>query len=278
MPISAYTVSLNLATATGVLLGGQRMALVPRPSLMQPLRTLRARRALGWLGALAIGLTLTTPGAAGPSTAGPSQEPLYPLDTISRSAARGAFQCPEVDLVDYRGDGMKYAPYTRVFSGFRDRLKKFEQVVEQVARETYGRPPLRIVNLGSFNCRRMTTYATWISEHGLGNAIDVAGFDFGPLPKGATLPAGLPATFRNGFEVRVQPHWSGKTRDAAIHGRFLKTFARRLIGRKDVFRVLLGPGYPGHQNHFHFDMAPFTMVQIFEDGQILKPLPAPTSP
>lgn len=245
---------------------------------MQPSRSSRAPRALGWLGALAIGLTLTTPGAAAPTAAAPSQEPPYPLDTIARSAARGALQCPDVELIDYRGDGMKYAPYARVFSGFRDRLKKFEQVVDQAARETYGRPPLRIVNLGSFNCRRMTTYATWISEHGLGNAIDVAGFDFGPLPKGATLPSGLPASFRNGFEVRVQRHWSGKTRDAAIHARFLKSLTRRLIGRKDVFRVLLGPGYPGHQNHFHFDMAPYNMVQIFEDGQLLKPLPAPTSP
>jgi hypothetical protein len=58
----------------------------------------------------------------------------------------------------------------------------------------------------------------------------------------------------------------------------LKTLARRLIGRKDVFRVLLGPGYPGHQNHFHFDMAPFTMVQIFEDGKVLTPLAPSSSP
>jgi BirA family biotin operon repressor/biotin-[acetyl-CoA-carboxylase] ligase len=45
-----------------------------------------------------------------------------------------------------------------------------------------------------------------------------------------------------------------------------------LIGRDDVFRVLLGPGYPGHDTHFHFDMAPWRMVQIFEDG---RPLEAP---
>jgi hypothetical protein len=36
--------------------------------------------------------------------------------------------------------------------------------------------------------------------------------------------------------------------------------------------VLLGPGYPGHYNHFHFDMASFRMVQIFdENGRALSP-------
>lgn len=188
------------------------------------------------------------------------------------------FHCPKVDLVDYKGDAMKYDPWVRVYTGFLDRLKRFEQVVDQVARETYGRPPTRIVNLGTYNCRRMAAYPEWMSEHGLGNAIDIAGFDFGPLPKDAKLPDGLPASFRSAFNVRVLAHWSGKTRDAAIHARFLKTLARRLIGRKDVFRVLLGPGYPGHVNHFHFDMAPFTMVQIFDDGKVLTPLPPPQTP
>jgi hypothetical protein len=226
------------------------------------------------LGVLALAITLSRPSAA----AGPDPEPPYPLDTISRNVApNGLLQCPAVDLVDYRGDTIKYNPWVRVYSGFKERLQKFEQVVDQVARETYGRPPVRIVNLGSFNCRRMAAYPAWISEHGLGNAIDIAGFDFGPLPKGAALPAGIPASFKTGFEVRVLGHWSGKTRDAVIHGRFLKTLARRLIGRKDVFRVLLGPGYPGHQNHFHFDMASFNLVQIFEDGKVLTPL-TPSSP
>lgn len=237
---------------------------------MPPAEISRTPRWIGAIGALALALT-----CAGESAAGPDPEPPYGLDSLSRSVApNGTFECPKVDLVDYRGDAMKYDPWVRVFSGFKDRLKKFEQVVDQVGREVYGRPPTRIVNLGTYNCRRMTTYSAWMSEHALGNAIDIAGFNFGPLPKDAALPAGLPASFRNGFEVRVLSHWSGKTRDTAVHARFLKTLARRLIGRKDVFRVLLGPGYPGHVNHFHFDMAPFTMVQIFDDGKLLTPLPA----
>jgi hypothetical protein len=117
----------------------------------------------------------------------------------------------------------------------------------------------------------MREHAEWLSEHAFGNAIDVEGFDFGHLPKGASLPPGLDKVFANGFEVRVLSHWGKKNGHAAVHARFLRTLAQRLAAQKDVFRVLLGPGYPGHNNHFHFDMAPFRLVQIFEDGRLITP-------
>ena len=77
----------------------------------------------------------------------------------------------------------------------------------------------------------------------------------------------MPAAFAHPFEVRVISHWKARAGHAALHGRFLKALARRLVSRNDVFRVLLGPGYPGHDNHFHFDMAPFRMVEIYEEGR-----------
>lgn len=206
-----------------------------------------------------------------PLSAGADDDPPYALDAVSREiAARGRFQCPEVDLVDYGGDVLRYSPRLRVNGAFRERLAKFETVVVDVAREVYGRPPARIVDAGAFVCRRMTTYPELLSEHALGNAIDVAGFDFGPLPKGSKLPAGLPARFRYPLQVRVERHWSAKAGDAAVHSRFLHALARRLIARRDVFRVLLGPGYPGHANHFHFDMSTFRMVQIFDGGKVIE--------
>lgn len=187
-------------------------------------------------------------------------------------------KCPKVDLVDHRGDTVRFSPPAHVFSGFRDRLAKLEGVVAEVAIEVYGRAPVRIVNLGTFNCRRMTSYPDWLSEHGLGNAIDVAGFDFGGLAKDAKLPAGLHKSFKGPFEVRLDKHWNANVGLAAVHARFLKTLARRLIGRKDVFRVLLGPGYPGHANHFHFDMAPFRLVEIYDKGELLTADPEPRAP
>jgi Extensin-like protein C-terminus len=206
------------------------------------------------------------------SAAGP--EPPYPLDGIAREIPEGAaVTCPKVDIEGYRGDVVRYKPILWVHPAFRDRLAVFERVVRDTAIEIYGRAPERIVQLGGYGCRRMREHAGWLSEHALGNAIDVEGFDFGHLPKGAALPAGLDKSFANGFEVRVIAHWAKKSGQAAVHARFLRTLAQRLIDRDDAFHVLLGPGYPGHKSHFHFDMAPFRLVQIFEDGQLMAPTP-----
>jgi Extensin-like protein C-terminus len=232
------------------------------------------RRPLLLFGAALATLTLDAAAVATPAGEAP-----YRLDSLSRQLAPGTpFGCPDLELVDYKGGAIRVRPHARVIPEFKERLEKLEGVVAAVATEVYGRPPVALVDLGTFACRRMEGHPRWLSEHGLGNAIDVAGFDFGPLPRGATLPAGLDRTFKNGFEVRVQTHWKSKTGHAAVHARFLKLLARRLIARSDIFRVLLGPGYPGHGNHFHFDMAPSRMVQIFEDGQVLKPDPPPSSP
>lgn len=232
------------------------------------------RRAL-----LICGAALATLAVDVTASATPPGEAVYPLDGLSRQLAPGTpFGCPDVPLVDYRGDAIRFRPPARVIPEFKERLEKLSLVVAAVATEVYGRPPLALVDLGTFACRRMEGHPRWLSEHGLGNAIDVAGFDFGPLPKGAVLPARLDKTFKNGFEVRVQSHWKARTGHAAVHARFLKTLARRLIARPDVFRVLLGPGYPGHGNHFHFDMAPFRLVQIFDDGQVLTADPPPRAP
>jgi hypothetical protein len=221
------------------------------------------------LGLFVFALALHCPAAALPEP----PEPPYALDMMARTVpATGPLKCPEIDLSDYKGDIVPLSSTTKVFTGFRDRLKEFEKIARDSGIETYGRPPSQIVHLGTYQCRRIAAYPDWLSEHALGNAIDIAGFDFGPLPKGASLPSGLPGAFKNGFEVRVLSHWKAKSGDAAAHAGFLKTVAQRLIARKDIFRVLLGPGYPGHANHFHFDIAPFRMVEIYDDGQ---PLVAP---
>ena len=192
----------------------------------------------------------------------------YALDALPRELPKGEpFGCPEVDLVDYKGTVVRFSSRVLVFKDFAPHLARFEEVARDVGIEIYGRPPSRIVHLGGFVCRRMTAYPNWLSEHGLGNAIDVSGFDFGPLPKDSQLPEGLPKGFKAGFEVRVERHWARKQGHAAVHARFLRTLADRLVARKDVFRVLLGPGYPAHDNHFHFDMSPFRMVEIYEDGK-----------
>jgi hypothetical protein len=188
----------------------------------------------------------------------------YPLDAIERTLQPGApLPCAGPGLVTYRGEGMRYSAPARVDPAFRERLRALDRIVVQTAIEFYGRAPLRMQHLGTINCRRMRLYQDWVSEHALGNAIDVAGFDFGPLPRGASLPEGTPKALRRGFSVRVLSHWNTTRGPGAVHREFLRTLAQRLIDRTDVFRVVLGPAWPGHENHLHLDCAPYRVVAVF---------------
>lgn len=200
-----------------------------------------------------------------------AEEP-FPLDDLPRSVdAAGRIQCPKVDLVTYRGDILRYASPVRVHPGFRLRLQRFEAVVRDVATEIYGRAPSRVRHLGTYNCRRIRTWPTYLSEHGLGNAVDVAGFDFPALPRQAARTSALPPALRRSFQVRMEPDWDGHTGVQVLHGKFLHLLAERLIARDDIFRVLLGPAYPGHKNHFHFDCAPWRIVEVFPPQPTVPP-------
>jgi extensin-like protein len=222
--------------------------------------------------ATALVLALGTVTFGAPSSAEPDKPPAYPLDAISRSVpARGTLECPKVDLVDHRGENIKYSPLqTLVAAPFGERLKKLERVISEVGVEMFGRAPSRIVHAGTYTCRRMAAHNEFLSEHALGNAIDIEGFDFDALPKDKTLPPGVPAEFKSAFQVRVLKHWSSTVGNDATRARFLKTLVQRVINRDDVIRVALGPGYPNHKSHFHFDMAPFCLVQIFDHGTAMQ--------
>ncbi len=190
----------------------------------------------------------------------------YPLDKLSRRIPkRGPVPCPKLDFVIYRGKHLKYQFPAKVYAGFRDRLAKFEKVVSEVGTEFYGRPPRRIVHMGTYSCRRISAYPTWLSEHAFGNAIDIEGFDFGPLPRGKALPQGVHRAFRGYFRVRVLNHWKVKRGPAKVHARFLRALVKKLQQRRDIFRCMLGPAYPGHRNHFHFDAAPWRIIDGFVD-------------
>ena len=185
----------------------------------------------------------------------------YGLDEVSRETpAKGRVRCPKVAMVRYRGDTIRYHKPVRVYVGFRDKLREFEKVVEQVAIEVYGRKPRRIRHLGTYNCRRIRRYPTFLSEHALGNAIDIEAFVFGRASRAGRAKA--PRRLRRGFTVSVAKHWGATRGTAAIHARFLRLLAERLVEREDVFRVLLGPGYPGHDDHFHVDFSPWRIVEI----------------
>ncbi len=190
--------------------------------------------------------------------------PPYPLDQAMREVpTRGKLTCERGHLVRYAGEALKYRKAVLVHPAFKERLRRLEAIAKEVAIEIYGRAPKAIVHMGTYNCRRIRSMPHLMSEHALGNAIDVAGFDFAPLHKDILPPEGLSKRHRRAFKVRMKKHWDASGRDAR-HAHFLKTLARR-VTKAQVFRVALGPAWPGHHDHFHFDMAPYTLVKIFKD-------------
>lgn len=196
----------------------------------------------------------------------------YPLDAESRTLGPNEpLPCGRHPLVAYRGERIKYSTTARVHPAMVEKLRQLEALVTELSIAHYGRAPRRLVHLGTHNCRRIRTYPDWISEHTFGNAIDLAGFDFGPLPRttsanAANVPGGLPRALRGAFKVRLLDHWTGRGATNAYHSRFLRELATRLIDRRDMFRGILGPAWPGHRNHFHLDMAPYRVVEVFEEN------------
>jgi len=195
----------------------------------------------------------------------------YPLDREARTLSPGeALPCGRHPLVSYAGGRIKFGSPARVHPAFVERLQRLEGLIEELAIAHYGRAPRRLVHLGTHNCRRIRTYPDWISEHTFGNAIDLAGLDFGPLPRhstGSALPDGAPRSLRGAFKLRMIDHWNGRGTVASYHSRFLRELAQRLIDRRDIFRGILGPAWPGHRNHFHLDMAPYRVVEVFETSE-----------
>lgn len=182
----------------------------------------------------------------------------YPLDGLDRALRARQLTCPEVELADHAGAEVELAPPARVAPPFVSRLIQLEQVVRAAAMQAYARPPSKILLAASYDCRSVRGDNQRLSEHALGNAVDVAGFVFDASPGWPETPAPLPGA----FEVRVERHWKNKG-DPALerHARFLDAVTRELVERR-VFRTLLGPSHPDHTDHFHFDMAPEEYVHL----------------
>lgn len=108
--------------------------------------------------------------------------------------------------------------------------------VAPAAREILGSELVRVESFGTYSCRGIigngAAAARKMSEHGLGNAVDVSGF-----------------VLRDGRRITVQAGWRSPDPEvreflAAIH----QSACRR-------FRTVLSPDYnAAHYNHLHLDM------------------------
>ncbi len=185
----------------------------------------------------------------------------YPLDDIPRRVEpKTRLKCDPSAFETYKGTSVAFSGGVLVNAAFVDRLAQFETLVNEVALEVYGRTPSRLLHAGAYSCRTSRNRATRLSEHALGNALDVVGFSFNGVAK-AQRPT-TPAIVRGGFRVTVSQHWDANRTEA---GRLHRTFLRRLADQvvvSDIFRVALGPSHPGHADHLHFDMSPWSYSHL----------------
>lgn len=189
----------------------------------------------------------------------------YALDRVPRMlpAETRRVRCDRTPLVRYRGTAIRYQAHVEIHRDFVPYVARFERIVREVSIETFGRAPRALVHHGSFNCRTIRSARDQLSEHAFGNALDVRGFDFGRARRDEALPEGVPSHLTRAFRVRVEDHWHVDPASRyAPHSAFLRALCDRLVRERDLFRVMLGPAFPGHHNHFHFDRAPFTHVQL----------------
>jgi len=191
----------------------------------------------------------------------------YALDEVRRDTTPGAV-CPELELVLHRGGALPFQPPVRVAAPFVERLVRFEQIASEVALQSYGRTPRSVRHAGAYVCRPIRKQGQRWSEHALGNAIDIVGFDFARAARvssdaGASGAPELPAVLRRPFEVRVVKHWQADASDpsARLHQRFLHRLVEALR-EQEIFRAMIGPPDPDHRTHLHLDMGPWRYERL----------------
>jgi hypothetical protein len=112
------------------------------------------------------------------------------------------------------------------------------QVVQPTAREEFNTRLTGLQNASSYACRlRNNSSSGKLSEHALGNALDIADF-----------------RFSNRMEASVGGGWSGSIKGLSLasRGGFMK---RTRSGACKYFNTVLGPGSDAHhKDHYHLDL------------------------
>ncbi len=155
------------------------------------------------------------------------------------------FLCGAKQVLRYqRGPtAIRYSTSPRLTCTAAVALLKFEAIVQEEAERVFGRKVVAIEQMGTYNCRSISAYPDWVSQHSFAHAIDIKRF-----------------TLQGGRDVSVQKHY-GRGPDIPAHkeGQFLRAVARRIV-QEQAFNVVLTPNFDrAHHNHFHLDMASYTV-------------------
>lgn len=181
----------------------------------------------------------------------------YPLDGISRDLPDGvpAHCPPELQLVHYRGERVPFSSPVQVVQPFVDKLRALENIVAELGTLHFGRAPDRLLHFGARACRTVRGSSRRLSEHALGNALDLSGFEWKRIRATKTQPAqaAIRVTISRDWPIPKDP----KDQDAERRHTFLKAVTDR-VTRAGIFRGIIGPGREGHADHLHLDQAPWS--------------------
>ena len=149
--------------------------------------------------------------------------------------------CGAPQVVTYlAGPGkIAYDPAPTITCSMALALASFERILQEEADRTMHSPVARIEQLGTYNCREMSAYPGWVSEHAYANAIDLGSF-----------------TLKSGKRIRVWGDFAvGDGPPAHPAGVFLRAVSQRAFD-EEVFSHVLTPFFNAeHKNHFHLDLA-----------------------
>jgi hypothetical protein len=112
------------------------------------------------------------------------------------------------------------------------------QVAQPTAKQQFNTRITGIENASSYACRRRNSSSSGkLSEHALGNALDISEF-----------------RFSNRLEASVAGGWGGSIKGLSLGSRG-KFFKQTRSGACKYFNTVLGPGSdPFHKDHYHLDL------------------------
>lgn len=133
--------------------------------------------------------------------------------------------------------GITYANGLVIDCSFALQLPEIERVVQEEARAHLGGEVRRVATFGSYNCRPVRGGRGYLSEHALGNAVDLARFE----------------TARHNAALVVRDFRAEGDPRANERSVFLRNVYDRLRGLEGVARVRGPEDDALHHDHFHVD-------------------------
>lgn len=148
---------------------------------------------------------------------------------LQRLGHRGSCMVPYALRLDAIMVGRKRVdilPPAQLRCGFALAVANWVRAEVEPAADKLGSQLVGIRQLDSYNCRTMSSTKRLMSEHSMGNALDVAEFI---------------------FANRHRAHLTNRATQKAMRYRLRATACRR-------FKTVLGPGVPQHHDHIHIDL------------------------